>query len=90
MAHWNHRVVKQTLSDGSEYYSVREVHYNDDGSIYAYSEEPVGIQGESLEAMREYTQWVLNCMDKDILVDGEVQFVDPYKDDDEFIDDEAD
>ena len=76
MSHWNHRVVKQKLEDGSEWFSVREVFYNDDGSIYAYTESPVDISGESIEAMKEYCQWILNCLDKDILVDGEVTFVD--------------
>lgn len=76
MSHWNHRVVKQKLEDGSEWFSVREVFYNDDGSIYAYTENPIDISGESIEAMREYCQWVLNCLDKDVLIDGEVVFVD--------------
>ena len=26
--------------------------------------------------MREYLQWCLNCLDKDILIDGEIKFVD--------------
>ncbi len=77
MSHWNHRVVKQILPDGSEWHSVREVFYNDDGSIFAYTEEPVGIAGESIEELKQYAQWVLDCLDKDILVDGEVEFVDP-------------
>jgi tetrahydromethanopterin S-methyltransferase subunit H len=77
MSHWNHRVVKERLRDGTDWYSVREVFYNNDGSIYAYTEEPVDICGESVENMREYCQWVMDCLDKDILVDGEVKFVEP-------------
>ncbi len=77
MSHWNHRVVKEKDKDGTDWYSVREVFYNDDDSIYAYTEEPVSICGESVEGMREYCQWVMNCLDKDILVDGEVKFVEP-------------
>ena len=79
MTHWNHRLVKEVLTwDGQEHdwYSVREVFYNEDGSIYAYTEEPVDIAGESIEDLKEYTQWILNCLEKDILVDGEVEFVD--------------
>lgn len=77
MAHWNHRVVKQKLEDGTEWFSVREVFYNDDGSIFAYTEEPVDISSESIEELKQYTQWILDCLDKDILVDGEVTFIDP-------------
>ena len=76
MTHWNHRVVKEKLGD-EDWYSVREVFYNDDGSIYAYTDDPVDIVGNSVEDLRKYTQWVLNCLDKDILIDGEVEFIDP-------------
>ena len=75
MSHWNHRVLKETLN-GEDWYSVREVFYNDDDSIYAYTEEPVDIAGESISALKEYVQWILDCLDKDILVAGEVEFVD--------------
>ena len=75
MSHWNHRVVKEVIN-GEDWYSVREVFYNDDGSIYAYTEKPVDICGKSIEELKEYTQWILDCLDKDILIDGEVEFVD--------------
>jgi len=80
MSHWNHRVVKEITQDGNEWFTVREVFYNDDGSIYAYTEDPVKIAGESIEDLRKYCQWVLNCLDKEVLIDGEVEFVDFYRD----------
>ena len=76
MSHWNHRVVKQVLDDGLDWYSVREVFYNEDGDICGYTQEPVDISGESIESLRQYCQWVLGCLYKDILVDGEVEFCD--------------
>ena len=76
MSHWNHRVFKETLADGSAWYSVREVFYNEDGSIYAHTEEAADISGRSIKEIREYTQWVLDCLDKPVLVVGEVEFVD--------------
>jgi len=75
MSYWNHRVVKQKLQDGTDWFSVREIFYNDDDSIYAYTEKPVDISGESIEAMRVYCQWILHCLDKEILVDGDIKFV---------------
>ena len=77
MSHWNHRVVKQKLTDGTDWFSVREVFYNDDGTIFAYSEDPIEISGESIDELRQSAQWVLACLDKEILIDGEVTFVDP-------------
>lgn len=78
MSHWNHRLVKQTFKDGSDWYSVREVFYNgdedDDNNIFGYTEDPVDISGESVEEIREYLKWCLKCLDKPILVDGQVKF----------------
>ena len=76
MSHWNHRVVKEVLENGDEWFTVREVFYNDDGSIYAYTEDAVDIAGASIDELRNYLQWCLNCLDKPILIDGEVEFVD--------------
>jgi hypothetical protein len=77
MSHWNHRVVKEVLKDGEEWYTVREVFYNDDDTIYAYTDDPVDICGESVDEIRKYLQWCLDCLDNPILVDGEVEFVEP-------------
>ena len=74
MSHWNHRVVKRITE--REVYGIHEVFYNDDGSINAYTKEPIRAQCESIEELREYIQWMLDCLDKEILVDGEVEFVD--------------
>jgi hypothetical protein len=84
MIHWNHRVVKAVYPDGEEWFSVREVFYNADGSIYAYTEKPVDIAGESIDALREYLQWCMNCLDKPILEDGKVKFVEPEDAADDF------
>jgi hypothetical protein len=74
---WNLRVVKEKI-EASDYFSVREVFYNDDGSIRRYTEEATGVAGESVEELRQYALWVLECLDKPVLVDGEVTFVDKY------------
>lgn len=82
MSHWNHRVIKKIYEDGEEEYGIHEVFYNTDGTIFGYTQEPVRVACESIDALREYLQWMVNCLDKDILVDGEVEFVD-YGSDDE-------
>jgi hypothetical protein len=78
MSHWNHRVIKKTYKKGTEdeeaMYSVHEVFYNDAGEIYAYTTDPIDLSCESLDALKEYIQWCLNCLDKPVLVDGEVVF----------------
>ncbi len=74
MSHWNHRVVKKIYENGEEEYSIREVFYNDAGEIYGYTINPVDLVCETLENLREYIQWCLNCLDKPILEDGKVEF----------------
>jgi len=77
MSYWNHRVVKRTYGDGKVTFGIHEVFYNKDDSIYAYTKDPVEVSCESIEALREYLQWMMDCLDKDVLVDGEVEFSDP-------------
>lgn len=78
MGHWNHRVVKKVFNKGTEneeeQYSIREVFYNNDGSIYAYTENPIDLACESLDGLREYIGWCLKALDAPILIDGEVKF----------------
>ncbi len=76
MSYWNHRVLKEALPNDESWYSIREVFYNTDDSIYAYDTEPVSISGENIADLREYVQWILNCLDKPVLIAGEVVFED--------------
>ena len=75
MAHWNHRVVK-SLENGQDWYTIREVFYNHDGSIFAYTEEPVDVSGETIEELRQSLGWMIECLALPVLIDGEVEFVD--------------
>jgi len=85
MSHWNHRVIKKVYKQGTEdeesSYSVHEVFYNDAGDIVAHTSDPIDLSCENPEALKEYIQWCLNCLDKPILIDGEISFA---KDDYDF------
>ena len=77
MTHWNHRVVKKYYpKDDYTEFAVKETFYNEDGSIYAYTQEPAKARGNSLESLRQYLEWCLKALDQPILVDGEVIFND--------------
>jgi len=69
MSHWYHRVVKSILPNGLEWFSVREVFYDDKGEVDGYTKDPVDISGETVEGLKEYCQWILNCFDKDVIVE---------------------
>ncbi len=74
MAHWNHRVVKKVYEDGTEEYSVRETHYNDAGEIYGYTVDPTDLACETIDDLRQYIQWCLDCLDKPVLDDATIIF----------------
>jgi tetrahydromethanopterin S-methyltransferase subunit H len=74
--HWNHRIVKKVYPGGIVTYGIHETHYNDAGEISGYTTEPVTVLCESLDALRKYVQWMLEGLDKPVLIDGEVEFCD--------------
>ncbi len=44
---WNYRILKQTDDEDNEYYEIKEVYYNRDGSLMGYCDAVVS--GESVE-----------------------------------------
>ena len=73
MAYWNHRVVKRIVGGYPEY-GIHEVYYNDDGSIQGYTDRPVSVASSELGDLRVTLERMLACLEKEVLIDGEVQF----------------
>ena len=69
MGHWNHRVFRTTHFNYGEFYSIRETYYDDNGEVDKYDSEPVKLEGESVEDLRQYLQWCIDALDKPILED---------------------
>lgn len=75
MGHWNHRVVKKIyrgvdrLGNRWEeiWYGIHEAYYDDQGLVFAITEEPVAIIGDNYKKLKETVEWVMNCVDKPIL-----------------------
>lgn len=44
MSHWNYRIIQNETG-----YTIREVYYKDDGSIFLWSEKPCYPYGEDKE-----------------------------------------
>jgi len=74
---WNYRVVKGKCDDGEEYFGIHEIYYNDDGSIRLVSEDQQPVAAETLEDVKSVLQMMLDCLSKDVLIEGEIVFVDP-------------
>jgi len=76
MSHWNLRVVFHD-NDTYPFYGVHEVFYNDDNSIYGYTEDPISIRGENVDEIIKYLEMVLKDIKKNvILIESEVEFID--------------
>ena len=77
MSHWNHRVFRREWEDGTVLYGLHEVYYNDDGSIHGYTTEPVELQEETVEELREVLTRMQAALDAPVLVYDEVECSDP-------------
>lgn len=82
MSHWNHRVMKRKLESG-DFYGIHEVFYNEDGSIWSYTVDPIEVVGESIDELKQTLEWMLKCLDNPILVDGEFDYTTKSEDIDE-------
>ncbi len=72
---WNHRVIRRVYKSETyeeTLYGVYEVYYNPDGSIFAYTENPVDAEAETLEDLQEILEWMLKSLDKPVLDYGKI------------------
>ena len=54
---WNHRVIRQVCGD-ENFLGVHEVFYNDKDIPDMCTTEPVGVCGESIEALEQVLSWM--------------------------------
>jgi hypothetical protein len=74
---WNYRIIKN-----KDTYGLYEVMYNDDGEIFAHSEEPEIVE-ESAEDLLKTLRLMLDDAQKsyyNILKYGEIKFAKPCED----------
>lgn len=57
MSHWNYRILRH--EDKPVWYSFREVYYDDNGNIEAYSETPI-ITGNTAQDIISTLKTMLN------------------------------
>ena len=73
---WNNRIIKHE-KDGTTWHSVHEVFYNEDGSIYGHTEDPITIVGETeAEVVEQAEQILRDIKDTPVLVASEIEFKD--------------
>jgi len=79
MSTWNHRVIKRTYpretTEDEVLYGIYEVYYNEDGSIYGHTEDPVNVMEYSTDELLDTLERMMRCLGKPVLVHGEIEFV---------------
>ena len=100
MGHWNYRVCKHFFEyneeskeiaekDGEECYSIREVYYNEDGSIWATSNEPQSPHGESFEDLKDGILKMQMALDKEVIDLDTIKYITPDFEEEEEEDDDG-
>ena len=71
---WNNRIIKHE-KNGTIWYGVHEVFYNKDGSIYAYTEDPITIVGETKSETIGQVEQILRDIKDTLVIDAsEIEF----------------
>ena len=65
----NNRIV-QHEKDGTVYYSVHEVFYNENGGINGYTEDPITILGETVEDVKCQLEMIMKDIEKHEAIDA--------------------
>jgi len=65
---WNHRVVVENKGTEEEWWSIREVYYNDNGDICAMTEDGAGPIGDGLKELTWDILHMMNALYKDVIV----------------------
>lgn len=73
---WNHRILQRIEGEGTAYeetfFYVVEVYYNNkDGRIIGWTEKE-DVYGESLDEVRQTLHWMLDALDKPILIEADL------------------
>ena len=83
MSTWNLRIIHYDKREPSGY-GVHEVFYNEDGTVFDYTENPIDITGETIEDVKKYAQMIVDDINKSpVLVQSEIVIIhdfDPSED----------
>lgn len=73
---WNYRVFRGADPDGSTYYEICEVHYNDDNKVTGWT-NAASPMGETFGELINDLAWVMAAITKPILDDKTGQECEP-------------
>jgi hypothetical protein len=66
MSHWNYRLFEEQDGD----FSIREVHYDDDGEVTSIGGDPAMPVGSSERELFRNLNFMLDCLDEPAMKEG--------------------
>ena len=82
---WHYRVIKKTDKNGEPYYGIYESYWEGEpDKIWAISQDPMAPFGETLEDIKQDTEWFLKAFERPVIDFDTLKFVPaPWDDEDE-------
>lgn len=74
MGHWNHRVVRRTVIEAGKLvqrFGVHECFYGN--GVVGWAEDPVAIEGETIDELRETLERMLKALDDPVIEDDMIR-----------------
>lgn len=66
MGHWNYRVMKR-INDGQFEFGIYEVHYDDNGKVQGWTENPLTPTHESEKDLKSELKRMMTAFEKETL-----------------------
>jgi len=64
---WNYRIIEHKNTDGSLWFAIHEVYYDEAGTPKSCSEEPCFAHGEDIETLITDMQYITKALNKPVL-----------------------
>lgn len=68
MGTWNYRMIEHKNQDGSSWFAIHEVYYDDDGNPKYCTEGPCSANGEDTESLITDMQYMMLALNKPVLL----------------------
>ena len=68
MSTWNYRMIEHKNADGSSWFAIHEVYYEENGNPIGCTEGPCSAHGEDTEALITDMQYMMLALNKPVLL----------------------
>lgn len=68
MRHWNYRIMKRKNSEGQFEFGIYEVHYDSNGKVEGWTENPLTPTHESKEDLKSELKNMMTAFEKETLI----------------------